>query len=153
MTPAGGIVLRLGTSRYAVPMSDVAEVVPVPLVTRIPGTPGWLWGVANWRGRILPVVDVRPLLRTPTTPLGSSARLVVLEEPGGGLTAGLVAESVHGVYDGSLADLTPPPSTLPAEASALVVGQVGDGTGPVAVLDAGAVLALRGAVDRARINS
>ena len=43
-------------------MADVAEVASVPGVTRVPGAPAWLAGVANWRGRMLPVLDLRPLL-------------------------------------------------------------------------------------------
>ena len=145
---AGGILLRLGSSRYAVAMADVAEVAPVPGITRVPGSPPWLAGVANWRGRMLPVLDLRPLLAATTVPLASSARLVVLAT--GDVVAGVIAEAVPGVYDGELADPAPPPPTLTTEASALVVGQVSDAAGPVAVLDAVAVLALRDRVDRRR---
>ena len=74
----GAVVLRLGGSRYAVDMADVAEVAPLPRVTRVPRTPTWLLGVANWRGRVLPVLDLRPLFATSLVPLASSARLVVV---------------------------------------------------------------------------
>lgn len=146
--PVGGILLRLGSSRYAVSMADVAEVVSLPLVTRIPGSPAWLCGVANWRGRLLPVLDVRVLLGTPVIPLASSARLLVLQD--GETTAGLVAEAVPGVYDVPLDEADPPPTTLPTETALLVSGQVRDGQGPIAVIDAAAVLALRHRVDRRR---
>ena len=81
-------------------------------------------------------------------PLASSARLVVLAR--GDVVAGVVAEAVPGVYDGELADPAPPPPTLTADAAPLVLGQVADSAGPVAVLDAEAVLALRERVDRRR---
>ena len=105
---AGGILLRLGGSRYAVAMADVAEVAGVPAVTRMPGTPGWLSGVANWRGRILPVLDLRPLLGAPTVPLATSARLVVLTR--GDVVVGVLAEAVPGVHDGTLDDAAPAPA-------------------------------------------
>jgi chemotaxis signal transduction protein len=145
---AGGVLLRLGSSRYAVAMADVAEVAAVPGVTRVPGSPPWLSGVANWRGRMLPVLDLRPLLATPTVPLASSARLVVLGRDD--VVVGLVVEAVPGVYDGDLGDLAPAPPTLGPDAGLLVLGQLADRNGPVAVLDAGAVLALRDRVDRRR---
>jgi chemotaxis signal transduction protein len=110
---AGAVVLRLGASRYAVDMADVAEVAQLPRVTRVPRSAAWLLGVANWRGRVLPVLDLRPLLATDPTPL-------------------------------------PAPPTVTGEAAALVTGQVSDRTGPLAVLDAAAVLALRDRVDRRR---
>ena len=102
---AGGVLLGLGSSRYAVAMADVAEVAAVPGVTRVPGSPPWLSGVANWRGRMLPVLDLRPLLATPTVPLASSARLVVLGRDD--VVVGLVVEAVPGVHDGDLGDLAP----------------------------------------------
>jgi purine-binding chemotaxis protein CheW len=145
---AGAVLLRLGSSRYAVDMAGVAEVAQIPPVTRIPGSPAWLRGVANWRGRMLPVLDLRPLLSTPAVPLASSARLVVLA--GDEIVVGVVAEAVPGVYDANLAGEAPMPPTLSSEAAALVTGQVSDARGPIAVLDVGAVLALRERVDRRR---
>lgn len=145
---AGAVVLRLGASRYAVDMADVAEVAQLPRVTRLPRSQAWLLGVANWRGRVLPVIDLRPLLATDAVPLATSARVVVLSRDD--VVVGVVAEAVPGVYSGGLADPAPAPPTLTGEAAALVTGQVSDRTGPLAVLDAGAVLALRERVDRRR---
>ena len=147
----GAVVLRLGGSRYAVDMADVAEVAPLPRVTRVPRTPTWLLGVANWRGRVLPVLDLRPLFATPSVPLASSARLVVVSRDD--LLVGVVAEAVPGVHDADLGSAAPAPPTLPADAAALVTGQVADRAGPIAVLDAAAVLALRDRVDRRRGGS
>jgi purine-binding chemotaxis protein CheW len=139
--PDGYVMLRLGGSRYAVGMSTVAEVGRLPKLTRVPGTPIWLTGVANWRGRILAVLDIRPLLGTVATPTGSLGRLVVLTE--GGVTVGLLTEGVQGVIDCDVERIEPPPMTLEAEAVALLHGQFTEPTGPIAVLDATAVLALR----------
>jgi len=151
---SGGVLLRLGGSRFAVAMAGVAEVTALPAVTRLPGAPGWLVGVANWRGRMLPVIDIRTLVGVAVTPLASSARLVVVTAgPRGELTAGLVAEAVPGVYDVAVDAMSAPPATLPPEAARLVAGQVTDALGPIAVLDVDALLALRERVDRRRHGS
>jgi len=148
--PVGGVLLRLGHSRFSVPMADVAEVTGLPRVTRLPGAPPWLLGVANWRGRMLPVLDLRPLLGVAVTPLASSARLVVVADTlTGATTAGVVAEAVPGVNDLD-GDLAPPPATMAPDAARLVAGQLADARGPIAVLDAAAVLELRERVDRRR---
>lgn len=148
---AGAVLLRLGGSRYAVDMADVAEVATLPGTTRVPGAPAWLVGVANWRGRMLPVVDLRPLLATPVVALASSARLLVVARDD--QVVGLLAEAVPGVYDATLAGMEPAPPTLAGEAARLVRGQVATGQGPVAVLDIGAVLSLRERLDRRRPTS
>jgi purine-binding chemotaxis protein CheW len=139
--PDGYVMLRLGGARYAVGMSAVAEVGRLPKLTRVPGTPIWLSGVANWRGRILAVLDVRPLMGAPITPTGSLGRLVVLTEDN--VTVGLLTEGVQGVVECDVDRIDPPPMSLDAEALALLHGQFTEPTGPIAVLDPGAVVALR----------
>ncbi len=139
--PDGYVTLRLGGARYGVGMSAVAEVGRLPVLTRIPGTPVWLAGAANWRGRILAVIDVRPLLEAPITPTGSLGRLVVLAQDG--VTVGLLTEGVQGVVVCDGDQVEPPPMTLAAEAFALVLGQFAESAGPIALLDPAALLNLR----------
>jgi purine-binding chemotaxis protein CheW len=139
--PDGYVMLRLGGARYAVGMSAVAEVGRLPVMTRVPGTPVWLAGVANWRGRILAIIDVRPLLDAPITPTGSLGRLVVLAQDG--VTVGLLTEGVQGVVACAASDIAPPPMTLETQGLALLLGQFAERTGPIALLDPGALLDLR----------
>lgn len=142
--PAGSdhVVVRLGAGRYAVAACDVTEVIPMPGLTRVPGAPSWVCGIANWRGHVVPVIDLRSLLGVPAGPLPSSARVVVVSVDD--VEVGLVAEAVDGlvaVPDGC----EPPPLTLDGTAAALIVGLVdgGTGSGPVAVLATAAIVALR----------
>jgi purine-binding chemotaxis protein CheW len=141
------VVVRLGGGRFALPMDAVAEVGRTPNVTRVPGTPSWVTGVANWRGRILGVLDLRHLLGVPDASAGEG-RLVVLQR--GGSAVGVVAERVDGVIEVDETGLEPTLLTLPAEAGALLAGQITDDEGPVGVVDAGAVFALRHRVGVAR---
>ena len=80
--PCDVVVVRLGGCRYALPMSAVAEVGRPPVLTRVPGLPAWVAGVANWRGRVLAVLDLRSLLGAATPPLDRRARLAVLTRDG-----------------------------------------------------------------------
>src|SRR5450432_2569310 len=139
--PDGYVMLRLAGARYAVGMSAVAEVGRLPKLTRVPGTPVWLAGVANWRGRILAVLDVRPLMGAPITPTGSLGRLVVLTEDN--VTVGLLTEGVQGVVDCDVERIEPPPMSLDPDTAGLLHGQFTEPTGPIAVLDPAAVLGLR----------
>ena len=134
------VVVRLGGGRYGLAARDVAEVVPVPRVTRLPGSPGWLRGLANWRGHVLPVLDVRPLLDLPVTPLPSSARLVVVAVDD--VEVGVVAEQVSGLVP--VPDPCPPaPAGLVGGSADLVRGLADPGpAGPVAVLGTRQLLAL-----------
>jgi purine-binding chemotaxis protein CheW len=145
--PIGGVILRFAGARYAVDMASVAEVVPVPVMTRIPGGPAWLSGVVNWRGRVLPVIDLRPLVGAALSPLPTSARLVVLAE--GDIEVGVVADMVPGLLNCDPRDLEPIPGTIATGIAPLVRGVV-DVDGPVALLATEAVLRLREQLPAAR---
>jgi len=135
------VLVRFGAARYALPMESVAEVVAVPAITRIPGSPDWLAGVVNWRGRVLPVVDPRALLGADRNALPSSARLLVLSADG--VEAGFLAEAVAGLLEAGSAVTAAPPATAKASASSLVSSVLSDAHGPLSLLDASAVLRLR----------
>jgi purine-binding chemotaxis protein CheW len=141
------VVVRLGSGRFAVALASVAEVGRVPTVTRIPGAPEWLAGVANWRGRLLPVLDLRALLGAERTPLGSAARLLVVVDDG--VSAGMVVDGVEGT-GGLGAQVDEFPAALAGPGAALLRGQVPRDDGPVAVIDPGAVLRLRETLPRTR---
>lgn len=142
------VVVRLGGGRFALPMDAVAEVGRTPGVTRVPGTPPWVKGVANWRGRILGILDLRDLLGVAAGDVAGEDRLVVLSR--GGSMVGVVAERVDGVITVDPGALEPALLTLPMEAGALLEGQLTDENGPVGVVDATAVFALRHRVGVAR---
>ena len=141
------VVVRLGTGRFAVSLASVAEVGRVPAVTRVPGTPGWVAGVANWRGRVLPILDLRSLLGAAESPLRSDARLLVLGADG--VTVGLLVEAVEGTAVVA-ASAEPFPPTLSGAAAGLLAGQLPHPDGPVAVLDVDAVLRMRESLPRGR---
>ena len=136
------VVLRVGGSRYAVPATAVAEVVEVPVLTRVPGLPGWVVGVANWRGHVLPVIDLKPLLGVVPAALPSSARVVVVVDE---TEVGIVADAVLGLVDVPV-ELPELPPALGLLGSGLLLGVVDVGAGgPLAVVSTDALLGLSAA--------
>ena len=142
------VVVRLGGCRYALPMSSIGEVGRPPELTRVPGLPAWVAGVANWRGRVLAVLDLRSLLSAETAPLDRRGRLVVLSH--GGVRVGLLVESVAGGTQLDPEALEPALAHLPEATGSLLAGQVTDAQGPYGVLDLDAVLALASTLPRPR---
>src|SRR5664280_166526 len=60
-----------------------------------PGCPGCPVGVTNWRGRLLAVVDLGPLLGGPKTAVAGTTRLLLVSRAAA--TLGVLADSVDGV--------------------------------------------------------
>ena len=134
------VVVRFGGGRYGIAAPDVAEVCAVPVLTRVPGAPEWMTGIGNWRGHVLPVVDIRPLLGISITPLPSSARVVVVTVDD--LEVGLIAEAVTGLV-AVPDDCEPPPLSVSAGTADLLRGVAEGGVaGPIGVLSTPAIIAL-----------
>lgn len=146
--PRSLVVVRLGGCRYALPLAGVAEVGRPPGLTRVPGLPGWVAGVANWRGRVLAVLDLRPLLGAPALDLDRRGRVVVLTHEG--VSVGLLVEAVVGTVEVDPGQVEPPLASLPGATAALLDGQVTDAEGPCALVDLASLFALADSVPRAR---
>ena len=55
----------------------------MPQVTPVPGAQPWMLGVANVRGNLLPVVDLKQFLEGERTVLHEGQRVLVVRQPGG----------------------------------------------------------------------
>jgi len=78
-----GVAYRIGTRRLASGFDEVLEILPMPVVTHIPGSMPWMLGVANIRGTLLPVVDLKQFLEGERTVLQEKQRVLVVHQPGG----------------------------------------------------------------------
>jgi twitching motility protein PilI len=73
-----GVGFRLGEERFLASRSDVREVLPIPSqLTRVPGAKPWLRGIANIRGQLLTVVDLKAFLGAGATMPDRRGRILV----------------------------------------------------------------------------
>jgi len=72
------ITFALATERYAIETRYVQEIVRLRDCTPVPGAPAFVRGVANLRGEVLCLVDLRRLVGLPSTDLNDRSRVVVL---------------------------------------------------------------------------
>ena len=85
------LTFRVAGEHFALPASDVSEVIRPPAVTRVPLSPLGLSGVANLRGAVLPIVSLRTVLGTGTGDTPSSQRVIVVNR---GTLMGLAVDEV-----------------------------------------------------------
>lgn len=78
-----GVGYRVGRRRLASGFDEVVEILPLPPVTPVPGAQPWMLGVANVRGNLLPVVDLKQFLEGERTVLHEGQRVLVVRQPGG----------------------------------------------------------------------
>lgn len=89
------LIFQAGSQTYGLDTRHIIEVTPYPVCTPLPHSPSYVAGIATWRGRTVPVIDLAALIGgIPARPL-LSTRMLVVEYPtpdGRAHPLGLVAE-------------------------------------------------------------
>jgi purine-binding chemotaxis protein CheW len=100
------LTFALDREEFGIPVRQVREVIRVSDITRVPQAPAHVRGVANLRGRILAVVELRSRLGLPPAELTPRSRVVVVE----------VRERVLGLLVDAVSQVTkvPEASVVPA---------------------------------------
>ena len=88
------VTFEMAGERYAFPMERVREIIRVPDLVRVPLGPPSLEGIANLRGRVLPVVNLRRCCGLPHADNDETTRVVVVDSLA---TVGLVVDRVTAV--------------------------------------------------------
>jgi len=90
-----GVGFRIGEEQFVAGRDQVREVLMLPEgMTRVPGAKRWLLGIANLRGHLLPLVDVKLLLGSGRTTLRRTTRVISVNHRE--IPAGLVVDEVLG---------------------------------------------------------
>ncbi len=85
----------LAHERYAVETRYVQEVHALRELTPLPGTPAFVLGIVNLRGRIMPVFDLKKFFDLPEQGLTDLHRIIVVSHAG--VELGLLADVVRSV--------------------------------------------------------
>jgi twitching motility protein PilI len=90
-----GVAFRMGGETFLAAREETREVLGYPAsVTRIPGAKNWVKGLANVRGQLLPMLDLRQFLGSGATTSGRNTRVVVVNHRE--IPAGLMVDEVLG---------------------------------------------------------
>jgi len=92
----GQLASRLGSWNLLFSMDDVAEIIPIPRsITRVPGVKRWLLGIANLRGKVISVSDLRDFLTGRPTVQSPTSQIVVVRV--GEWDYGLLVDEIIGM--------------------------------------------------------
>lgn len=135
------VILRLGSERYGVPIEHVREIKPLDRVTALSSTPPFWLGLANLRGSLYPVLDLRRYLGVPGVSNSADPQLVLVS--GSGMTIGLRVDEVLEVRSIQTSEIGPALVERSADRADIHTGLTKD---LIAVLDVEAVLTDRSLV-------
>ena len=95
------LVFYVGGDRYALPTDRVVEVVPRAILREVHRAPDYIAGLLNYRGEIVPVIDLCKTICGKPTANAYSSRIITIENPTGETDPpflGLMAERVTDTF-------------------------------------------------------
>lgn len=118
---------------YGISIKYVNEIIGLSQITKVPETQDYLIGLINFRGKIIPVIDVR--IRFGKEPLEYNDRTCVIVIDVKSTVIGLIVDAIDEVAAFAENEITPPPSVsdLAMQAKKYVFG-IGRVNGEVKLL-------------------
>jgi purine-binding chemotaxis protein CheW len=99
---------RVGDEEYVIDIRRIREIVQPLTVTQVPRAPEWMEGVANLRGEVVPVLDVRRRLGLEPRPPTRRTKFLVVHVAG--RVIALVVDGVSEVVRIPRSAIGPPPA-------------------------------------------
>ncbi|HYP87866.1 MAG TPA: chemotaxis protein CheW [Polyangiaceae bacterium] len=139
----------VGDVSYAVPIDHVREIVnPLP-ITELPHAPHTISGVADHRGEIVPVVELRARFGLPALSDSRRGKWILIDVAGRGVA--LCVDRVTEVFGTGGADLKPAPALGSGDDLRGIAGVVSRSDGLTFILDVGEFDVLTSALSAARL--
>lgn len=101
------VSFRVGAEEFGLDILRVQEIIRLQQLTRVPASPGFMDGVINLRGKVIPVISLRKLFGLADMAYDKQTRIVVVEVKGSVL--GFIVDSVSEVLRIPAATVEPPP--------------------------------------------
>jgi len=120
------LTFRLGRGEYGIAIRHVVEIVGLQQITAMPDQPGFMKGVINLRGKIIPVMGGRERFGMAVEPYDERTCVIVLDVAG--QLSGLIVDRVSEVLEIGAAQVEPPVGSFSDDAGQCVcgLGKVGD---------------------------
>jgi len=104
------VIFHVGDLACALDIATTQEIKGQLEIVEVPGTARNVRGIANLRGQVITVIDLRRVFDIPPKPIDSESRIVVVRDEGA--VIGLLADSVEDIVIANAEDLEPPPANI-----------------------------------------
>lgn len=133
------VIFHVQDEMFAVPLADVREIIRMPDVVRMPLSPISLEGLANLRGTILPILNLRSVFGFAPLAHDDTTRVVVLDQ---GRPVGLVVDRMANVITADADSIEATGTIKSTIDTELLTGMIKgkEGGSMVMILDAASVI-------------
>src|SRR5579884_2684838 len=104
------VTFLLKDEEFGFDIMSVQEIIRLPKMSKVPRTPPYVEGIANLRGVVLPIIDMRTRFGMERTEETDRTRVLVVDI--GGVKTGLRVDRVKQVTRVLRSDVDPPPPAI-----------------------------------------
>jgi purine-binding chemotaxis protein CheW len=110
--PAQFLTFTLNGEMFAVTIDHIKEIIEFGQPTDVPMMPGFIRGVINLRGAVVPVIDLNSRFGREASSVSRRSCIVIVEvhAEDGAQDIGIMVDAVSAVLDIPATDIEPPPS-------------------------------------------
>ncbi len=101
------LTFSIGTEQYALEIRYVVDIIGIQEITDVPDQPGYVKGVINLRGKIIPVMDIRIKFQKDEREYDDRTCIIVVDMKG--ISVGIVVDTVLEVATIEDDSISPPP--------------------------------------------
>lgn len=120
------LTFTIGREEYGIEIKNVTEIIGIQAITEVPEMPGYIKGIINLRGKIIPVMDVRLRFKKEAIDYNDRTCVVVIEVKE--IAIGLIVDKVSEVLNIADQDIVPPPQVAKESHNKYIkgIGKVGN---------------------------
>jgi purine-binding chemotaxis protein CheW len=131
------VTFQISEELYGVDIMDVKEIVRVQDIRSIPNAPGYVEGLFNLRGEIIPIISLHKRFHLKKAQLGEDEELlsgfIIIDIDG--MKLGVIIDKVERVISIEAQNIQPPPQMLTGIGSEYIQGVVNQENGYLIILD------------------
>lgn len=118
------MVFSLQGERLAIELPTLKTIVALGDQSFVPGAPDFVVGLVNYRGGIVPVIDLLKLLHLGETELRDGSLMMVVEVEGIANGVGCVIDKLEDIVKVTASQVQPPLATFTGRSALFIEGQV-----------------------------
>lgn len=80
---------------YGIEISYIQEIINIQKMFKVPTAPEYILGVINLRGNMVPVIDIKPILRKPAWKADVNGNIILINS--GNMIVGIVVDQIGDV--------------------------------------------------------
>lgn len=118
------LTFALGAEKFAFAILGIKEIIEYADLTEVPMMPGYVRGIINLRGAVVPVIDLRRRFGKESSPITKRTCIVIIQSGRDAACRdlGVMVDSVDSVVDIPREDIAPAPAVGQSVESSFIQG-------------------------------